>query len=322
MYKTVEYKNYDLVFAPGLGFQFVPLGGIVDVSNTDAVFLKPQDRNILYAFVQDEWAIAKDWTLTTGVRYDHYSDFGSTMNPRLALVWDVAYNFSIKALHGRAFRAPAFAEQYNINNPVALGNPNLRPETITTNELAFAWQPLPSVQTNLTLFKYQMKDMIRFMSSSDPSAGATAQNVGQQKGHGYELEARWNMTRNLRLSGHISTQISTDEATGESAGLAPGRRVFGRADWRFAPFWQFGTAVNYVADREREPGDSRPKIKDYTTVDMTLRREKFAGNWEIRATVSNLFNRDAREPSLAPGNIPFDLPLPGRAFYIQVEHAL
>ena len=99
--------------------------------------------------------------------------------------------------------------------------------------------------------------------------------------------------------------------------MAPHRRLFGRADWRFAPQWQLGATLNHVADRRRQPGDVRPQIADYTTVDLNLRREHLAGNWEVRATVLNLFNRDAREPTFAPGNIPFDLPLAGRAIYLQ-----
>jgi iron complex outermembrane receptor protein len=158
--------------------------------------------------------------------------------------------------------------------------------------------------------------------NADPTTGSTAQNSGDQTGRGFELEAILDATRNLRLTSNLSVQHSIDELTGQDAGLAPHRRVFMRADWRFARLWQFGTTVNYVADRKRQPGDTRPQIPDYTTVDLTLRREKVADNWDIRATVLNLFNRDAREPSFAPGNIPFDLPLPGRAFYIQLQHAL
>jgi iron complex outermembrane receptor protein len=86
--------------------------------------------------------------------------------------------------------------------------------------------------------------------------------------------------------------------------------------------WQFGTTVNYVADRVREPGDTRPKIPDYTTVDMTLRREKFVDGWDARAMVTNLFNSNALEPTFASSIIPSDLPLPGRAFYVQVQHGL
>ncbi len=41
--------------------------------------------------------------------------------------------------------------------------------------------------------------------------------------------------------------------------------------------------------------------------------------WELRAAVRNLFGRDIREPSIAPGNIPFDLPMPGRTFSLQLH---
>lgn len=312
LYETTETKNFKLSAG---GIQ--PLGSIVDVSGTPDVYLTPHKRDLAYLFVQDEWNVAKDWTLTAGVRHDRYSDFGATTNPRLALVWDAAYNVVVKALHGRAFRAPSFAEQYNINNPVSTGNPKLQPETIETNELAISWQPVDTLQTSLSLFHYRMRDIIRFVPDA---SGATAQNTGDQTGRGLELEATWDATRTLRLSGSYSLQHSTDEATGQDAGLAPHRRLFARADWRFAPLWQLGTTINHVADRKRQPGDTRPQIDDYTTLDLSLRREQLAGGWIVSAMLLNLFNQDAREPSLAPGNIPFDLPLPGRALYIQFQH--
>jgi iron complex outermembrane receptor protein len=308
LYKVQEFKNYDKVFAP------LP-GGLTDATGNPAlVYLLPHKRDMTYVFVQDEWSFVKDWTLTAGIRQDRYSDFGGTTNPRLALVWDAAYNVVVKAMYGEAFRAPSFTEQYNINNPVAVGSANIKPETIKTDELAFAWQPQGKLQTNLNFFHYRMSNIIR-------TVGATYQNSGDQAGRGLELEAILDATNNLRLAGNFSLQHSTDSTTGQDAGLAPHKRLFGRADWRFMPQWQFGTTVNYVAERMREPGDTRSRIPDYTTVDMTLRREKFAGNWEARAMVSNLFNADAREPTLK-SVMPSDLPLPRRAFYIQIQHKI
>lgn len=319
LYKTTETKNFQLVVIPGIGPVFLPLGSTVDVSGTPNIYLTPHQRELTYAFAQDEWSFAKDWTLTAGLRYDHYSDFGDTTNPRLALVWDAAYNVVIKALHGRAFRAPSFTEQFNINNPVAIGNPDLDPETITTDEVAFSWQPTDAVQTKLNLFHYRMRDIIRFVSSA---GSATAQNTGDQTGRGLEWEGSWEATRTLRLSGSYSLQHSVDEATDQDAGLSPRQRLFAQADWRCIPLWQLGTTLNHVADRHRQPGDARPGIADYTTVDVVVRREKLFGHGEVRVLVQNLFDEDAREPSLAPGNIPFDLPLPGRAFYVQFQYDL
>lgn len=317
LYETHETKNFDATFAP------LP-GGLTDVSGNPAlVYMLPHKRNVSYAFAQDEWSFAKDWALTAGVRHDRYSDFGGTTNPRLALVWDAAYNIVVKAMHGTAFRAPSFAELYSINNPVIFGNSNLKPETITTDELAFSWQSTAKLQTNLNFFTYRMSDIIR----PDPQQN---QNTGDQTGRGLELEATLDATSNLRLTGNYSLQHSIDQASGQDAGMAPHRRLFVRADWRFAPLWQVSAKANYVADRMREPGDTRAKIPDYTLVDLTLRRESFAGNWDMRAMVTNLFDRDAREPTFqsvgttVPGN-PItlsDLPLPGRAYYIQLQHKL
>jgi outer membrane receptor for ferrienterochelin and colicins len=272
--------------------------------------------------VQDEWTLARDWTLTAGVRYDDYSDFGGTTNPRVALVWDAAYNVIVKAMHGRAFRAPSFTEQYTLNNPVSTGNPTIRPETIATNELAVSWQPVATLHTNLTLYQYRMRDIIAATTNPDASTGKTFRNTGDQTGHGAELEANWNATRSLRLAGSISVQRSTDEATGKPAGLAPQLRLYTRADWRFMPGWQLGGMVNHVADRKREPGDTRPQLADYTTTDLSISRENLFGNWELRATALNLFDRDVREPSIAPGNIRYDLPMPGRSFSVQLKHNL
>ena len=308
LYEAQETKNFDAAF--------VPLsGGLTDVTGNPAlVYMLPHKRNVSYAFAQDEWSFAKDWALTAGVRHDRYSDFGGTTNPRLALVWDAAYNVVVKVMHGTAFRAPSFAELYAINNPVATGNANLKPETIMTDELAFSWQPLAKLQNNLNFFRYRMRNIIL--------PATPYQNAGDQVGRGFEFESTLDATGNVRLTGNFSLQHSRDQTTGLDAGMAPHRRLFVRADWRFAPLWQVSTKANYVADRMREPGDTRARIPDYTLVDLTLRRESFAGNWDMRAMVTNLFDRDAKEPSFKSVGMLSDLPLPGRAYYIQFQHKL
>jgi len=308
MYETSEFKNFNAVFAP--------LPAPVQAAGDPAlVFLMPHKRNMSFAFAQDEWSFAPDWTLTAGVRHDRYSDFGGTTNPRLALVWDAAYNLTIKAMHGTAFRAPSFSEQYDINNPVSIGSPNVKPETIVTDELAFFWQPQEKLKTNLNFFQYRMRNIIL------PTSGVF-QNAGTQTGRGFEWETTLDATSSLQLTGSYSFQNSKDEASGQDAGMAPHRRAFARADWRFIPLWQLGTTINHVAERMREPGDTRARVPDYTTVDLILRREKFANGWDARALVTNLFGQDAWEPTFKSASMPSDLPLAGRAFYIQFEHKL
>jgi iron complex outermembrane receptor protein len=195
----------------------------MDVTDT-APFMRPHNRRVNYVYAQDEWAFIQDWYLTAGVRRDQYSDFGGTTNPRIALVWETAYNLTSKVLYGRAFRPPSFSELYAINNPVGLGNPNLKPETNESMELAFAWQAASSLQANLNLFRYQMKDILRFVQ--DTTTGiSTAQNAGRQHGQGMEVELVWDARTNLRLSGNYAQQHSIDESTNQDAVTGASCRV-------------------------------------------------------------------------------------------------
>jgi iron complex outermembrane receptor protein len=46
----------------------------------------------------------------TSIRYDRYSDFGSTTNPKVAFNWTVGYGLTLRGSWGTAFRAPSFQE--------------------------------------------------------------------------------------------------------------------------------------------------------------------------------------------------------------------
>lgn len=315
MYRTQEFKNFTL---PAVAAPVPTPGAEVLPFPVAESFSTPHRRKVRYAYVQDEWSFARDWALTAGVRRDVYSDFGGTTNPRVALVWDASLDLTAKVLYGRAFRAPSFSEKYSINNPVLRGNPDLKPEIINTLETAFSWQARPDTQLQLSLFRYDMKDIIR-------TAGfpATRSNSGEQHGHGFELEATHDLRGNLRLQGHYAFQRSTDDTTGQDAGYAPRHQLFGRMDWGFASGLVLGGQVNRVAGRERAPGDTRSPIKDYTTVDLTLRARRLVADWDFSASVRNLFDADVREPSLySPGHptpvlIQNDLPMAGRTLYLQ-----
>ena len=313
LYKTHELRNF--TYSPTGVLVPVAGGALVDFTETDP-FLRPHRRTIDYAYAQDEWSLAKDWTLTAGLRHDVYSDFGGTTNPRLALVWDASLDLTAKLLVGRAFRAPSFLEVYGASNPVALGNLNLRPETIGTVEMAFAWQVRPDLLANLSLFRYDMKDIIR-------TVGGVYANTGAQNGRGAELETVWDVDRNVRLSGNYSWQQSIDEATQQDAGYVPHQHVYLRLDWRLSGGWLASSQVNWVGDRKRAPGDLRTDVADYNTVDLSLRTRVGGGRWDLSTSVRNLFNSDVREPSIAPGTaLPNDLPMAGRSVYLQAVYRL
>ncbi|MFC4159285.1 TonB-dependent receptor plug domain-containing protein [Chitinimonas lacunae] len=317
LYRTSELKNFS--FSPS-GVP-VPTGQLLDFSHT-APYVLPHRRKLDYVYIQDEWRLGKDWTVTGGVRRDHYSDFGNTTNPRFAVVWDAAYDLTVKLLYGRAFRAPAFNEQHSINNPVTRGNPNLRPETIKTTELAFSWQPRKELMLNLNFFHYDMEDIIRLIPNPVPGTGSTYFNIGRQSGRGAEFDFGWDISRDLRLVANYAYQRSTDKATHRDAGHAPHHELYGRLDWRISQGWQFSGQLTHIADRKRVAGDLRPATADYTSADFTVRSERGKGKWDVVASLRNAFDEAIREPSVAPGLIPQDLPMAGRSWYLQLRYQL
>ena len=73
------------------------------------------------------WALDSNGTimpkliLSAGVRYDHYTQFGGTANPRLGLIYHVAQPTTLKLLYGTAFRAP---EPFEFSPDFGSGHPS------------------------------------------------------------------------------------------------------------------------------------------------------------------------------------------------------
>jgi outer membrane receptor for ferrienterochelin and colicins len=313
--KTKEAKNY----GPGVidGSEPVVDGTLTSVTGTPAVFMPGKTRTNFYLSVQDEWQFSRDWELTTGVRFDHYSDFGETINPRIALVWATLHNLTTKILYGRAFRAPSLSEQFAVNNPVLLGNANLSAETIDTLELAFDYRPIFDLQTKLNLFVYKAKDLIEFVP--DPGGDSrTAQNARDQEGYGLEFEAIWRTTDHLGFLGNYAWQHSYDADTRRRIADAPGHQIYLAADWQFYPEWYVYPQVMWIGSRKRAADDARPEIKDYTLVGVTLRKQNVLQNMDMALAVRNLFDEDAREPS--SNLIHNDYPLEGRQFWGEISY--
>ena len=321
LYRVEESRNYTLV---DLGSPFgtvpFPLGGLVDVTDL-AAFVREEDRTVAYAFLQDEWNFRRDWTLTAGLRMDDYSDFGTTLNPRLALVWQTSYALTTKMLYGRAFRAPSFGELYNVNNPATLGNSSLDPETIDTVELGFDWDAGRGIRAAMNVFYYRMDDIIRLAPDPAPLTSTSAQNTGKQTGYGLEAELSWQASRRLRLSGNYAYQKSTDKDADDDVGFAPTHLAYARADWTFTPQWSVSSQATGVFDRKRAPGDTRSQVDDYVSFDLTLRGQQlFGDDWGMRLSARNLFNGNVREPS-ASALIPNDLPMAGRNVFLELSKA-
>jgi len=323
IYKIKEEKNFGI--DPTTGLPIIPGSPLVNVSDTPYTFLNENERENSHIFIQDVWHLADDWELTTGLRFDHYSDFGDTTNPRIALVWSARHNLTVKALYGEAFRAPSFAETGEQANPAFLGNPDLEPETLKSYEFAFNYKPSYDLTLDLNLFQYHWKDIIQILPDIGGIGTSTAQNAGEQEGYGLELEAVWKINSSLSVLSNYSWQKSEDEQNDTDAANAPEQQLYIRANTSLPNGWNLTLQANRVMDRNRAFDDPRQDIDDYTTVDFTLRKSFLSDQLELSLISKNIFNDDAREPSPngqpVPG-ITNDLPLDRRRIYGEIRYQL
>jgi iron complex outermembrane receptor protein len=69
-------------------------------------------RNVSAIFTEFSLPFAKGWEAQIAARYDNYSDFGSTVNPKLGLRWIPTKELLVRASANTGFRAPSLPEIY------------------------------------------------------------------------------------------------------------------------------------------------------------------------------------------------------------------
>ncbi len=318
--EVTEQKNFGL--HPLTHEPLSPLT-LFDGTDTSATYSPEVARNNYFAFIQDTWTIHSAWELTLGLRYDHYSDFGSTINPRIGLVWEARKDFIAKLLYGSAFRAPSFQDQYNQNNPVAIGNPDLQPEKMDTWELAFDYHATSALRLSLNLFHYEIEDKIVLIPLG--TTGYQFENASTWKGQGGEFEARWKISPKASVLFNYSYQDSEDD-TGITLSNASQQAAYLRGDYVLNPRWHTNVQVNWNNGWARSANDPRSNLKGYTTLDMTLRREEIrAGDVGFAISIRNVLDADVRYPSPGPDtngllNVPHDLPGAGRSYFAELRY--
>lgn len=310
-----EEKN----FGPGV---LTPVSGgtvtgtLTDVTDTEFVYVPDKSRFSPFVSLQDEWKLNPAWNLTLGVRYDRYSDFGSTTNPRLGLVWQGDQQV-VKMLYGRAFRAPSFSQLYARNNPSTIGNPDLQPETIDTLEFSYMATINQDFTSQLTLFSYQARDLIDQQLTAE---GYLSVNIAEQDATGFEWEMKWQAMKSWRLQGHVAYQHSRD-ADDRQVPFNPVWMFYLSSYWRISENLGWFVECKRVQDRERDVtnvSENRSAALDAQWCNTHLRQTGWLPGLDVGLRVSNLFDRDNYAP--ANPSIADDYPLEGRSVWLDFTY--
>lgn len=295
-----------------------PFFANVDVHGVPG-FLDPQDRTLYYVYLQDEWRFAADWLFTAGIRYDNYSDIEDAVTPRASLVWHASQRSTVKLIYGEAFRPPSLVEMFSNTGGLFLGNRNLDPEKSRSLELRLDTRWSERFSTSIGAYRFEMDDLIVLGSDVPQSAASPIEFVqsGDADGEGVELSATFSVNDTFNLSAFVARQTFDDRD--DAAYHAPQTLVSTKANWQFAPKWNLFAGVKWVSDRDRTYNDPRSTIADYTWSTLSLRRNEFAGMFDVSITINNVFDDDAREPTDSPLGIPGDIPLSERTYLLQVR---
>lgn len=285
----------------------------IDVS----MYSKTAERTNLNALYQNEWHITDQLSTTLGIRYDHYSDFGSTTNPRISAkyLWN---DFNFRISYGEAFMAPSFTNMYShflrygrggsISD--ISGNENLKPEESRTYEAGIG---LKRDNYNLDVVYHHSKLDNLIQSYITGTSGRTSyygyRNVAKATIKGVETSLTYYPTDALSIKGSIAYLDTLNETTHqpltESAEWT-GKLQLGYTSGNMAYFFNLKTLRDYYgADSTRVNVYS-----DYTISDIKAIYH-FGTTTDFFAGIDNIQNR------IAPYNIssqgtPSD---PGERYY-------
>jgi iron complex outermembrane receptor protein len=141
------------------------------------------------AYVELSGNIIHSLGADVAVRWDHYQQIGSTVNPQLSLHWQALHWLLLRGSAGTGFRAPSLTDLYtpqvpsvtsngtrdpikcptfDPNNPscsfqfqtLTGGNPNLKPEKSTNYTLGMVLRPVRNLTVDLDSYWIYLRDSI------------------------------------------------------------------------------------------------------------------------------------------------------------------
>ena len=155
-----------------------------------------EKRDIQSAFAEMVLPLYSKLEMQLAARWDHYSDFGSTTNPKVGLGWRPREQVLVRATWGTSFRPPTFRELYDPlfvsdrfsdkdphrcaatgklsdckGHPIDSefgGNPNLKPDQGETWLLGVAWQPVSIPGLSWAVNYWRINHTDRIFSTDDP----------------------------------------------------------------------------------------------------------------------------------------------------------
>lgn len=286
-----------------------PLSSVQNFSDSSTNFIDEVDREFIAVYSELLYDVDENIRLNLGFRYDHYSDFGGTFNPRVGLSWSMNKSNVIKFMYGKAFRAPTFAELYNKNNPSLVGNSELEPEIVQTYELSLHNSDIHNLEASLTLFYTEIKDIIMLEST-------VYKNKGEVITKGLESELKYNLQRGSYILANYTYQHPDNELTGEELENIAHHEAYIGLNYRINRYFNLYTDAKYTGEQKRDANSTRDEVSDSIISNVTLlSKDLMMDDLVLKFSTYNIFDEKAYDSSNS-----FDYPLGGRTYMLELNY--
>jgi len=277
-----------------------------------------EENDVTALFVQDQYEVLDNLILNAGIRYDRYSSFGETLNPRAALIYNPLPKTVLKLLYGQAFRPPNSYELYYTDGMFLFGNSDLDPETIRTYEAILEQYLGRNYRVILTGFRNEIRDTIVSVPHPTVADATTYQNGDILRSHGaeLELEAEWENG----VQGRVSYSYQEAEHKPTRSRLVNSPRQMAKFNLIFPIIKDkvfCGPEAIFIGSRKTYSGNT---AHSYWLTNFTLFSQNILPGLEMSVSIYNVLNK--RYTDVASQDHPQDeVRHDGRAALLKLTYA-
>ena len=264
----------------------------LDLADPAADIEIPNSGYRVAIYAQDEWRMADTLTTTLGLRLDRNDVTGTKASPRAALIWQATPATTIKALYGRAHRAPNVYERAYEDGATQVANPALHGERNDTLELVADHRVRHDLALRGSVYQWTMRDIVTL--GIDPVSGLTQyQSGGKVEARGLELSADKTWNSGARARGSVSVQ---DVAYASGGRLLNSPKLLGKLNLSSPLPWaglRAGYELHYGGKRRSLDGS---QLGGYALSNLTLSTNQLAPGLELAVGAFNLFDKRYAHP--------------------------
>jgi outer membrane receptor for ferrienterochelin and colicins len=286
-----------------------------------AVYDDSDRRSEIWAvYAQDEISMTERFMINAGARYDHYTTFGGTVNPRLALIYSPREKTAIKFLYGSAFHAPNDYDMFD-STDTQKANPDLKPEKIKTYSVVYEQYPAEHFHLVATGFYYAITGLI---VPADYAPGVTiSKNIDNVTAQGVELELENKWANGVEGRVSYTLQRAEDTTTNQLLTNSPAQLFKLNMISPVLHDAVFAGIEEQCTDKRKTLAGG--SVGAYCISNLTLHAPAVAPRLDVAVTVYNLFDASYSDPSSEGPNPPFvtvdAIKQDGRTYRMKVTYA-